>query len=94
MAAERTLSAEFERQRITSDDEKGNFVRYLLGDADDILSKQRPFLWKSAYDPCEDTESPDPNRLQVCYVTHIGICLLITYFLGIVPRASGYGNIS
>ncbi|KAF8488759.1 hypothetical protein F5888DRAFT_1893246 [Russula emetica] len=64
MAAEKALVAEFERQHITTTEERANFVRYLLGDVDDISSKRRLFLWKSAYDRCEDSDSPDLNRLQ------------------------------
>jgi hypothetical protein len=70
MAAEKALIAEFERQDKTTLEEKANFVQFLLGDADDILSKRRPFLWKSAYDRREGPDSPDPDRFQVCY-THL-----------------------
>jgi hypothetical protein len=70
MAAERALVAEFECQAITTLEERAGFVQYLLGDADDISSKQRPFLWKSVYECCEDPDSPDLNILQVCY-THL-----------------------
>jgi hypothetical protein len=69
MAAEKALVAEFERQHITTTEERANFVRYLLGDVDDISSKRRLFLWKSAYDRCEDSDSPDLNRLQVCHTS-------------------------
>jgi hypothetical protein len=66
MAAERALYAEFERQDLTTLEEKSEFVRYLLGDIDDISSKRRPFLWKSAYDPSANGDS-ERNKFQVCY---------------------------
>jgi hypothetical protein len=44
MAAEKALIVEFECQDKTTLEEKANFVQFLLGDADDILSKCRPFL--------------------------------------------------
>lgn len=67
IAAEKALIAEFACQHITTVEEKAIFVRFLLGDVDDILSKNRPFLWKSAYDLGEDVDSPD-HRFQVCYI--------------------------
>jgi hypothetical protein len=70
MAAEKALIVEFECQDKTTLKEKANFVQFLLGDANDILSKCCPFLWKSVYDRREGPDSPDPNRFQICY-THV-----------------------
>ena len=77
MAAEKALLAEFDLQCITTVEERGSFVRFLLGDVEDISSKQRPFLWKTAYNPCEDTDAPDPDKFQVCY-THGHTCVWST----------------
>ncbi|KAI0283462.1 hypothetical protein BC826DRAFT_1110208 [Russula brevipes] len=49
-AAEKALSTKFDRQGFMSIDERAEFVQLLLGDVDDISSKHRPFLWKSAYE--------------------------------------------
>ncbi|KAI0283465.1 hypothetical protein BC826DRAFT_973778 [Russula brevipes] len=49
-AAEKALSTKFDRQGFMSIDERAEFVQLLLGDVDDMSSKHRPFLWKSAYE--------------------------------------------
>jgi hypothetical protein len=59
VVAEKALSDEFETQGLTTTEERAEFVQYLLGDADDLLSKHRPFLWKSSYEPGgEDVDKP------------------------------------
>lgn len=77
MAAEKALISEFKCQDITTVEDKATFVWFLLGDADDFLSKNRPFLWKSAYDRPENSESSGPIRLQVCYA-HLLALFIVT----------------
>ena len=48
-AAEKALSAEFEHQGLTTTEERADLVKFLLGDPEDMSSKHRPFLWKTAY---------------------------------------------
>ena len=58
-AAVKALEAEFVHQKISTIAEKSEFVRFLLGNADNLSSKNRPFLWQSVYD--------DPDaRQEVC----------------------------
>jgi hypothetical protein len=78
MAAEKALVAEFEHQHLTTLEDKADLVQFLLGDADDILSKHRPFLWKSSYD--RNPDSPDPNLLLVC-CAHIHLSLFTNHIL-------------
>jgi hypothetical protein len=69
-AAVKALEAEFVHQQIETAAEKSEFVHFLLGDADNLSSKNRPFLWQSVYD--------DPDaRQEVCNVE-------IRHFLGII----------
>ena len=49
-AAVKALEAEFVHQKISTIAEKSEFVRFLLGDADNLSSKNRLFLWQSVYD--------------------------------------------
>ena len=63
-AAEKALSAEFEHQGLTTTGERAKLVKFLLGDPEDISSKHRPFLWKSAYETSGD-DSEDV-ALAVC----------------------------
>jgi hypothetical protein len=73
VTAERALIAEFERRELTTLEERSSFVQFLLGDADNVVSKKRPFLWKSAYEPPENPDSPDSlSILQVSYI-HAGM---------------------
>ncbi|KAI0284154.1 hypothetical protein BC826DRAFT_973463 [Russula brevipes] len=55
-AAEKALSMEFEHQGLSGVDEKAAFVQYLLGDTNDMSSKCRPFLWKTAYESDQDED--------------------------------------
>jgi len=77
IAAEKALLTKFDLQCITTVEERGSFVQFLLGDVEDISSKQHLFLWKTAYNPYEDTDTSDPNKFQVCY-THRHICVWST----------------
>jgi hypothetical protein len=43
-AAVKALEAEFVHQKITMAAEKSEFVHFLLGNADNLSSKNRPFL--------------------------------------------------
>ena len=76
MAAKKALIAKFEHQGLITLKDKAEFVQFLLGDTEDILSKHRPFLWKSAY----DHDSPNPDRFQVCHA-HIHQSLFTNYVL-------------
>jgi len=76
MAAEKALITEFEHQGLITLEDKAEFVQFLLGDAEDILSKHRPFLWKSAY----DRDSPNSDRFQVC-CAHIYLSLFTNHIL-------------
>jgi hypothetical protein len=69
LGAERALVAEYELRGLTTAEAKADFVQSLLGDADDVSSKTRPFLWKSAY-VSGDGSGPitPPIQLEVCYV--------------------------
>ncbi|KAI0251374.1 hypothetical protein BJV78DRAFT_1282636 [Lactifluus subvellereus] len=49
-AAEKALAAEFTRQGLQTQEERAVFVQRLLGDADDMSDKKRPFIWESTYD--------------------------------------------
>jgi hypothetical protein len=91
--AERALVAEFEHQGITSLEEKADFIKFLLGDVDDVSSRNRPFLWKSEYARGEDEDS----GRKVCYArcgTAACSYLLTMYFLGVIPRTPCCENIS
>ena len=48
-AAEKALAIEFRHQDLKTDTAKAEFVNFLLGDATDMSSKNRPFIWESAY---------------------------------------------
>jgi hypothetical protein len=61
-AAEKALTAEFLRQDLKTDAKKAEFVRFLLGDVNDISSKNRPFIWESVYD---NPKADDAARPQV-----------------------------
>ncbi|KAH9962472.1 hypothetical protein BJV74DRAFT_799774 [Russula compacta] len=65
ITAEGALVAEFEQQDISTIEEKVKFVQFLLGDMDNISSKHCPFLWKTAYDLCENSDSAKPHRFQM-----------------------------
>ena len=56
-AGERAVSDELTRQGLTTADEKAEFVAMLLGDADDMSTTSRPFIWKSTY---EDPVAQNP----------------------------------
>jgi hypothetical protein len=62
MAAERALIAEFDHQHLTTVEERATFVRFLLEDANDILSKCRLFLWKTMYKPCDNPDMLEHNK--------------------------------
>ena len=89
IAAEKALTAEFELQRLATTEERAQFVHFLLGDVDDILSKRRPFLWKSAYVP-GDEDTPLQVR-NVCY-TYTPTRSLMRR-VGVIPRAFGHTNV-
>ncbi|KAI0284150.1 hypothetical protein BC826DRAFT_973461 [Russula brevipes] len=55
-AAKKALSMEFEHQGLSGVDEKAAFVQYLLRDTNDMSSKCRPFLWKTAYESDQDED--------------------------------------
>lgn len=64
-AAEKALAAEFEHQGLTTTEEKAELVKRLLGDPDDISSKHRPFLWKTAYELGTSRVEDGNTRLAV-----------------------------
>ena|ERR1700759_826127 len=66
-AAEKALATEFLHQNLTTDASKAEFVLFLLGDAKDMSSKNRPFIWESAYNYPE----ADAARRQVRSLTYI-----------------------
>ncbi|KAF8231591.1 hypothetical protein L208DRAFT_1378060 [Tricholoma matsutake] len=49
-AAEDAVSEEFKRQGLKTDAAKAEFVHFLLGDLNNISSKNHPFIWESIYD--------------------------------------------
>ncbi|KAI9434934.1 hypothetical protein H4582DRAFT_2080175 [Lactarius indigo] len=62
--AEKALSAEFARQGLQTQEERATFVQSLLGDADDMSDKKRPFIWESTYDdPSAQQEGIFQGRL-------------------------------
>ena len=64
---QQALSDEFVRQGLTTAEEKGEFAAALLGDAEDMSTTNRPFIWKSTY------EELDPETSEKPYVRHITI---------------------
>jgi hypothetical protein len=93
-AAEKALSAEFERQGLVTVKGRADFVQFLLGHVADTSSKHRPFIWKSAYESPADSET---IKLEVCgkHAALANLYLLITHvFVGNIPRASGDANLS
>jgi hypothetical protein len=48
-AAEDTVTEEFKRQGLKTDTAKAEFVHSLIGDLNDMLSKDHPFIWESIY---------------------------------------------
>ncbi|RDB14733.1 hypothetical protein Hypma_016566 [Hypsizygus marmoreus] len=56
-AGVKALEAEYLRQGLSTDAEKAELVSMLLGDASDITSKIRPFLWESVYDDPDTDKS-------------------------------------
>ena len=48
--AEKALGTEFTRQGLQTHEERAVFVQKLLGNANDMSDKKRPFIWESAYD--------------------------------------------
>jgi hypothetical protein len=75
-AAVKALEAEFVHQKIATAAEKSNFVCFLLGDADNISSKNRPFLWQSVYD------NPDA-RQEVCNVESCQVLSIVNVCHGV-----------
>ncbi|KAH9994563.1 hypothetical protein BJV74DRAFT_795391 [Russula compacta] len=65
IAAEGALVSEFEQQDISKIEEKVKFIQFLLGDMDNISSKHHPFLWKTAYNLRENSDSAKPHRFQM-----------------------------
>jgi hypothetical protein len=49
-ATVKALEAEFVHQKIVMAAEKSEFVHFLLSNMDNLLSKNRLFLWQSIYD--------------------------------------------
>ena len=68
-AAEDAVSEEFKRQRLKTDAAKAEFVHFLLGDPNDISSKNRPFIWESIYD------DPKAER-QVTFFFYVDVITL------------------
>jgi len=64
---QQALSNEFMRQGLTTVEEKAEFVAALLGDAEDMSSTNRPFIWKSTY---------EDSKTRKLYVHHISILFL------------------
>jgi hypothetical protein len=48
--AEKALITEFTQRDLQTTEERAVFVRSLLGNADDMSDKKRPFIWESVYD--------------------------------------------
>jgi hypothetical protein len=51
--AEKALGTEFTRQGLQTPEERTGFVQHLLGNADDMSDKRRPFIWETAYNDPE-----------------------------------------
>jgi hypothetical protein len=62
---QQALSDEFVRQDLTTAEEKAKFVAALLGDAEDMSTTNRPFVWKSTY------EEPKTGKPYVRHITHL-----------------------
>lgn len=59
--AEKALVTEFTRQGIQTQGDRATYVQSLLGNAEDMSDKKRPFIWESAYD---DPDARQEVRLQ------------------------------
>ena len=69
-AAEKALSVEFDHQHLTTAEERSSFVTYLLGDDKDMSSRERPFLWKTAYETSDDDDMNLAVRsASSCYIS-------------------------
>ena len=75
------LKEEFTRQGLTTPEDKAEYVAFLLGDADDMSTADRPFIWKSTYDDAV-TEPTVSISDASC------IPFLTDYVLGHVPGPS------
>jgi len=79
-AAVKALEAEFVHQKIATAEEKSNFVRFLLGDADNISSKSRPFLWQSVYDNPDARQ--EVRNVEICHFLSIVNMCCVHLFAG------------
>lgn len=99
LTAEKAIIAEFNCQNLTIDKKKAKFVQFLLGDLNDILSKDCPFIWKTAYDTDEDN---DQHRLEVCHcawplvvhLSHNFFCLSQGLFQGHLVTQTFFEHLS
>jgi hypothetical protein len=48
-AAKDAVNEEFKCQGLKTDAAKAEFIHFLIGDPNDISSKNRPFIWESIY---------------------------------------------
>jgi hypothetical protein len=67
-------SSKASQHGFTSIQERADFVQLLIGDADDMSSKYRPFIWKSIH---EDLAAGEENiRFEVAHDPSVyGFCL-------------------
>ena len=71
---------------MQTQEERAAFVQRLLGDADDMSDKKRPFIWESAYD-----DGSARHEVMFRYFSGVllgpGRSLTVTaYFPGDIPR--------
>ncbi|GLB37951.1 hypothetical protein LshimejAT787_0410020 [Lyophyllum shimeji] len=74
-AGVKALEAEYKRRGLATTAEQAELVASLLGDAEDIESKKRPFLWDSVYD---DPNAEKSGLFQGRLVAHVFLEHLIT----------------